>query len=516
SDAAWNVHSDILYDVVANTDGSSPERVAFYFRVLSSPGGEQVAITKPAKFSNSLHQQWKAEGGPDAMEATLDVVFGELWENCGRSGSPAVFADLCTTFVNRFEVEEMPAVIAWADRRASLDDDFAPVANHLALAWRMTLDKNPPNRSEAILKTIPRLGEWTDHFIAVMRDESIPYSQLTSVGAGPVTSTRPEEHREVILVGAEMMANALSADAAFNGWRYVNFIKSFNQVHEEGDEEWTRIAQMMHEGWKHKNRNNHREYITGLSWNPWDDVVLLTLEMHTLLADEEKLAVFLKEKNAQSQLEDDARTLLPLVSQGFFDEANRFLRVASDEFDPGRDFYDTTYAPKYSGLFHQRLEAYLPTIESEALRHFAEALFNNLPDVDPKRRSEDESFPLRHQRVTETVKRFQEIDFEGEEELREDCLRVYSQVDSTAWYLRKELAELGEDTDLGAILSSQNYTYITLGMRIPSAFAVNEARRGNEEPLRKLIAELNESGAEDYFRGEALEVLAVRFADSVR
>ena len=160
----------------------------------------------------------------------MTSVFSELWEQCEEKGPLPLIAYACDTFGTKLKQPDMVRAIAWADANAKGDEPWSELALHLGNAWRMMIATTDPKGFAPHKAKIPEADRWQDHYLAVFQDESLSLPLRVALG-GPVINVKIDHTKpELVHAGAIVMADALLADAPFNGWRYVNFINAFNQI----------------------------------------------------------------------------------------------------------------------------------------------------------------------------------------------------------------------------------------------------------------------------------------------
>ena len=518
NDSAWNHYGDVLSDSLSGAPGGGLERIAFFVRLIREDSEGKIAVYRPGKFATILKESFESHGGTSKFDEALNAVFSELWDACGGEGPTSLIAYACDSFVTKLKPAEMAKAIAWANGTGKSSFSWAPLAAELDMAWRMMIDTTEPKGFESHRQKIAEFDQWKEHYTKLLRDDSLSLPVRVAI-SGPVVNVKFHKNDpEVIYAGADIMARILAADGPFNGWRYVNAVNLFNQLPK--DERWIAHAEKLHEGWVHKNRNNRRDHNTGLPWDPWDDPALINLEMHAKLGDREKLAKVLKEENMANRMTHQLRGLFCLVRHGLFEEAREQLDNCVERGDIGLNYSTArnTYSPRYHSAIHEQIPKFLETIEESGLRYFAGICLLGAPDLAPDQKEKDPPYLARWGRLAEASKRFAEIEFGEDTNLRRAVLRNLAINDNACWLLRKEYAEATREIDQKGIPSLQDTNKIALETRIPSALAVAWCKSADIRPVRQFIEAINgvDDNISSYYRREAIEQLSARLGEFVK
>lgn len=515
-DSAWNAHGDFLYDLVDDTDGGGIERIAFYERLIRSDEEAKIAVSMTGRFSAFLKNHFDTQGGIQEMDKALTATFTKLLELSGEEASPTNLSICAEYFPLRLKPHETVKMIAWADKAASTSGPLQELARELSLSWRRGMTTNGAKPQLAQRGKVNEIDAWIPHTLTQLNNDNLPINLRIELAGRTNRAALENSSPELVLAAASAMAEGLNADAPFNGWRYVDVMKRFNEL--PVDDTWKEIAARIDEGWVHKNRNNHRDHDTGLPWDPWSNPVFLTLEFYGKLGDKEKMRRFLAEENASARIEGNARAFIALFYYGFPDEATNELDRSLSKVDIGTDFptRNNDYKPYYTTAFHEKIDPFLETIDDEPKRFFAELLLRGTPDAPVEQREKNTSFPQRHKRIEEIAKKFLETDLSEASGIRESAVRQLAEFDNSAFLLREEISKMAAEFELQPVINKQNRDQIRYAMRLPASQATYDLKNGNLAQVRSFLNELKVASGSEYYGEKTLEYFSQRLANSFK
>ena len=220
------------------------------------------------------------------------------------------------------------------------------------------------------------------------------------------------------------------------------------------------------------------------------------------------------------RMQNNVRALFCLVDYGHFEQAKRQLENCIEKGDVGLGYTtdNNTYIARYNNAFHEQVAKFLTTIDEPELRFFAEICLVGGPDLPMKEKEKDATYKPRWTRFADLAKRFQDIPFEPDSDLRTQAIRNLAINDNACWILRTQLAEATRNIDQGEIPKSQDTTQIALDSRIPAGLSIAWCKTGDLRPVRQFVTAINQSdtSTSSYYRREAIEQFTLRFTETVK
>ncbi|MCF6312028.1 MAG: tetratricopeptide repeat protein [Verrucomicrobiales bacterium] len=511
----WRLNASFLFRLLHSTSGGGMQRIAFYQRVIENDKKGVIGVSyMNSKFTNILISSFKQAGGKDHMEKALSKVAADMWELTKSQHDHTLAGLIWNPLFYHFSPEEMPRAIAWADKYSE-GESWSPLAKEIAMCWRLIMNITTKRVTQPYWKKVSNLGAWQDHYLTVINDESLSVTYRMNVAHTLCGAKTGMLKDKTIYRSTELLVEAMLGEHPSMSWSFAFIIREFCLLPKT--EEWTTLAAKVHEAWVFANRNNIKGYQSGVAWIPYIELVLRSLELHCRLGDEEKLALFRKEKNVSGDLITTARTIFCLVQYGFLDQALEELNRGTDLQDISTDYREkkSYYQAYYDSRVHENLPKFLAKIKEPGLKYFAEILILGAFDLPKEKKEKDPVYLRRSARLLEAAKRFTSIDFEGDETLKANSLRQFDIYDHNIFYLRKELAAHFAKADFGEILNSGNYRRVEYDIRVLSSHANNRLREQDLKPVRQFLQFLSKSTARDYYQRKALEHFSLRIASSV-
>ncbi|MCB1237519.1 MAG: hypothetical protein KDM91_20815 [Verrucomicrobiae bacterium] len=515
--SGWNLEGDVLYDAMNNASGSDLERIALFEKIVQSDTEGRLPITAGGMgFAGDIRDAFNRAGGETNLEKSADTVAARLHELCGDAASVTV-SMYFMEFAFQLRPPLLPRLVAWADSRSS-GQPWSPLAAEIAQSLRMGLQTGTKPDYKPLWAKVPDLETWQPHYVAMLKDDSRTLPWRLAV-ADEVCDADADIAPETATACAELLAEALAADAPMNAWHVHRVAMQFNKLEKTAD--WDATARRLAEGWAFKNRNNQKPGSSGLAFDPFDEPVLSMLETHLRLGDAELTRKMRTEKNAFDRTKSTCRAVAALVAWGDDEGANAVLREGK-EFQDITDDYETgagVYRVYYTRRLHERLPEFLETVEDPGLRYFADLILRGAPDPPPDRKEAGADHPARGPRLAEAARRFTDIDF-GKSKfgglLRERCLQQIAAIDGPAGIVAPIWEKEYSAAKCRVLCDLDNYKKIEHGARPLAAHAAIRLRQGDTAVVDDFIAAVNGSGNDTYYRREAMEHFCGRLIESLK
>jgi len=512
---SWTFPSSLLRMIAHDHPGGGLERIAFHQFVARRDEG---ATVKPSHstplFGDRLHAAFESAGGLAAPAEALDSVASQLHEIC-REAYPELLGIYFMELIRKLPPAFVGEAIAWADERAQAPDlDWAPLAREFAMAGRLVLYKSTIPARQAVMDEVPDPASCQEHYLAVLRDETLPYPVRITIARG-ICSTNPQDLLEpaLVLASAEVLADGLAADSPASVWSCFYIAREFNRLADEP--EWEPVARRLHAAWVHANRTNDADRRTEAGFWPDTEPSMEMLRLSAQLRDPEALESFLGNHYVKGRIENNARALFLLVENGHHAEAAALLPRGMEWMDISENYRpgERTLV-RYTRRVHEQLPAFLQAVENPSYRYFGELLIIGAPDLPPSEAEPDANYPNRGQRLRDAALRLGGVNFVGSQQglhLRTRCIEQIAAFDGPALAIRSEWEKDYSPEKAVALCTARDTKRAHLGAPSFATFAAMRLRDGDLRGVTDMLHAVNNQSGSVTVRRAALEHFSLRF-----